>query len=115
MRIKRGVRLKGDGIAIGPEIAYALGVSRQIFVEYAGVPMTVTSVLDGKHKTGSLHYKGKAADLRTRNMMAPARELVHSKIRSALYVWGFDVVLETDHIHIEYDPKPGREWTVEVD
>lgn len=63
----------------------------------------ITSARDGVHKRASLHYQGQAIDLRTFDM-PPGRE--HDVVRELKNVLGpdFDVVLEPDHIHLEYDP-----------
>lgn len=64
--------------------------------------ITITSGNDGKHSKHSLHYKNKAIDIRTRDM--EQKEKVWRRIK---YTLGrdYDVILEDDHIHIEYDPK----------
>ncbi len=68
--------------------------------------LTVTSVTDGKHGTNSLHPKGQAVDLRTARAgidQTEATRLAH-KLRAVLNDQ-FDVVVEEDHIHLEFDPK----------
>ena len=62
--------------------------------------MVVTSVRDGKHKEHSLHYVGQAVDLRTRDFT----DMWAHYLRNALGK-DWDVVVESDHIHVEYDPK----------
>lgn len=64
--------------------------------------MVITSLNDGKHMVGSLHYEGKAADLRIWGLKDPAA--VEKRI-AILVGTDFDVILEKDHIHVEYDPK----------
>lgn len=67
------------------------------------IVLVVTEIGGGKHKTGSLHYRGYAADLRTRNIPAWQVPLVLDAMQRELgYDW--DVIQETDHFHIEYDP-----------
>ena len=63
---------------------------------------TITSGKDSKHSENSLHYKGLAIDLRSRDMKNP--KLVVKMLKMALD-YELDIVLESDHIHIEYDPK----------
>ena len=60
-----------------------------------GMTLVVTSGMDGKHMTGSLHYKGLAADLRF-----PLRDEIKATLGP-----NWDVVWEKDHIHVEFDPK----------
>lgn len=72
--------------------------------------MRITSTTDGKHMEGSKHYNGGAIDIGIRSSatwqffpIALRRTLVEEI--SALLGHDYDVVLEDDHIHIEYDPK----------
>jgi len=58
----------------------------------------VTSIRDGNHSDGSLHYDGLAFDIR------PNTRISVSSIKEALGK-GWDVVDESNHIHCEYDPK----------
>ena len=62
--------------------------------------MVVTSGKDGKHGENSLHYKGRAVDLRTRDFT----DIWATKLRMALGK-GWDVVVESDHIHVELDDR----------
>lgn len=66
--------------------------------------MIITSLNDGQHMAGSLHYEGKAADLRIWNLAPNDPKVVERRI-AILVGPEFDVILEKDHIHIEYDPK----------
>ena len=67
--------------------------------------MTITSGNDGKHMKGSLHFKNRAIDIRSFDMMNPAKTV--EAIKQVLNQKGhkFDVIYEGSHIHIEYDPK----------
>ncbi len=97
MELKPGVRING----IRPELTVALMVTQIVLADR---PMVVTSVTDGKHSRGSLHYAGSAFDLRTRDFGFSDTTLIRDKLSAALG-GDFDVVLETDHLHIEYQPK----------
>ena len=66
--------------------------------------MTITSANDGLHKKNSKHYKNEAIDIRTRDMSEQNKVLTKVWIKKWLGM-NYDVVLESDHIHIEYDPK----------
>lgn len=79
-----------------------------------GVRCTVTSMQDGRHSANSLHYRGgicRAFDLRTRDEAPGYRQwsadLKHDLATACRNALGrdYDVVVEADHIHIEYDPK----------
>ncbi len=74
-----------------------------IYHMVTGHVMVITSIRDGKHMKGSLHYVGKAFDVRSRDMSASELitfiHLVKQECDSRL-----DIVKESNHIHIEYDP-----------
>jgi len=63
--------------------------------------MWVTSLAESRHGKGSRHYSGLAVDLRIWDLKSPAVACKEIAGRLGLE---FDVVLEKDHIHIEYDP-----------
>lgn len=90
---------------IRPEVVLALTIADAVYIKH-GAMLVVTSVRDGKHMTGSLHYSGAAADLRTGNLKPVEVAEVATQLRAALGP-DFDVVVETDHIHLEFDPKTG--------
>lgn len=98
MRLKRGVELLG----IKPELLIGLFVADSIWKEQ-GEELVVTSFVDGVHKIRSAHKKGYGADLRTRYFNRATKILISEKLASELKDQ-FDIVLESDHIHIEYDP-----------
>jgi len=63
--------------------------------------LTVTSTYEGNHGEGSLHYCNDAYDIKKPTEWAPGlKEELQIKLGKS-----FDVVLESDHLHIEYDPK----------
>ena len=96
IRIKRGVRIHG----IKAEIVLALVVADQVYAEL-GHDLMITSVIDGRHLRASIHYSGGAVDLRL-----PGNDGTAARNRIARRVGGdFDVILEKDHIHIEWQPK----------
>lgn len=94
--IKAGVRIRG----MSPEILLAAFIAHELFRERAET-LTITSCTDGAHKSGSLHYTGCAVDLRL-PVLNPT--VIVDALRSRLGP-EYDVVLEADHIHVEYDPK----------
>jgi hypothetical protein len=90
------------------QILLALIVADEVYKQF-GREVTVTSVNDSTHGVTSLHYAGQAADLRIQNPINGTKyfedELeVVRRIKSRLNQ-DFDVMLETDHIHIEYQPR----------
>ena len=67
-----------------------------------GVELVITSANDGKHGDKTLHHKGLALDLRTWTL-GDRKSYVASELQRTLGE-AYDVVLEVDHIHMEYDP-----------
>jgi hypothetical protein len=99
MILKNSVTLK----TLQPQAVIALMVANDIYREH-GYVLCVTSVCDGTHMAGNLHVSGFAVDLRIKTLPAEMAKLLSKEIRNDL-TSEFDVVLESDHIHIEYDPK----------
>lgn len=98
MNIKDGASVQGCDW----RMFQAALIAEQIYKKY-GAECVITAGTDGKHMEGSLHYKGLALDLRTFNV--PGRELaICNQIKQALGP-DYDVIIEKDHIHLEYDPK----------
>lgn len=99
MLIKPGVRIQG----VRPETVLAMVILDGIFALRHAV-LTITAVIDGTHSAGSLHYAGMAFDARTRDLPPGEVQEVATLARAALGA-DFDVVVEPDHLHIEYQPK----------
>jgi hypothetical protein len=97
--LKPGVRITG----MRPEILLALVAAERVYDE-AGHDFTITACVDGKHTTGSLHYAGAAIDVRTRDLAPADVQETLAQIKVCLGA-DFDVLLEVDHIHIEFQPK----------
>ena len=99
MKLKSGVRILG----IRPEIAFIMPAVQKVYDDH-GTELVITSVTDGKHSRGSLHYAGAALDLRTRDTSRETAKRITAALKKALGD-DFDVVLERDHIHMEYQAK----------
>lgn len=63
----------------------------------------ITSALEGKHSPTSLHPKGLAYDFRTRHLSEGSKKALVDWLKEYLGE-SFDVILEKDHLHVEYDP-----------
>ena len=97
--LKAGVRITG----MRPEILLAAVAAERVYDE-AGHDFTITACVDGKHMVGSLHYAGAAIDVRTRDIpLADVQKLI-ARIKACLGD-DFDVLLEVDYLHIEFEPK----------
>lgn len=101
---KDGVSLRG----IQPVAVQGIVIAADVFAQWH-LRFTVTSVVDGRHSENSLHYEGLAFDIRTRDD-GPSyeqwsnKEQIAQALRNALGA-EWDVVVESTHIHVEFDPK----------
>ena len=96
--IKPGVKLHPSTIW-----AVAMPIVFEVYRDYGEAPV-ITSGTDGRHMEGSLHYLGLAFDFRTRHVQPDDRMALTASLQAALGD-DFDVILEHDHIHVEYDPE----------
>ena len=99
MSLKPGVKALG----IRPEVILGLIVAEGCYQSF-NVEMVVTSIADSRHSLTSLHYTGCAVDLRTRTVLPEERQALCTLIASKLSN-DYDVILENDHIHLEFQPK----------
>lgn len=99
MRIKSGAKLLG----ITPQIIIGASVADELYREM-GFDMRITCGTDGKHMTGSAHYEGNAIDLGVIGLSTAQVITVVKELKARLGP-EFDVVNESDHIHVEWDPK----------
>lgn len=97
MKLKEGVNLDG----VSWRMFFAAIAAEKVYQKF-GAELVITAGVDGKHMEGSLHYKGLALDLRTFNLKGYETQ-VAEELRKELGD-DYDVVLEGDHIHCEYDP-----------
>lgn len=90
--------------ALEPVMMLALSRVEKIYNEF-GYSAVVTSTNDSFHKKGSLHYVGLAVDIRIRHIQQDLVQEINRLIKEKLtsYSNSFQVILEPDHIHIEYD------------
>ena len=68
--------------------------------------MTITSAIDGKHSSNSHHYKGRAFDLRVRDVSYREASKIARELESELgddyhIIWGDKG--HRDHIHLAYE------------
>lgn len=99
MKIKDGVSMSG----VRPEIAIALQIVEPILNTY-GQETVVTSCMEGRHKRASAHYSGRAVDLRIWDITNKDKCMEY--MQDALGR-DYDVIMESNHIHLEFDPKIG--------
>ena len=87
-------------LALRPEIQLAIRLASKLF-ELRGLDFVVTWTTGGTHMKGSLHPKRRAVDslLPTKEEQGIVDEL------SEILGPDYDVVNESDHLHMEWDPK----------
>jgi len=96
MLLKAGV----DISRLNREIRRALGKLAGLFADL-GVEIVVTETYGGNHGSGSLHYANDAFDVRFPGVYSVETiSLIRKRLGPK-----FDIVGESDHIHVEYDPK----------
>jgi hypothetical protein len=106
MHIKPGV----IALSVHPAILYALDIVDKTWLDLAKRHATITSLQDSDaHKADSLHYgkpgdaRCRAVDLRTNDLDKPLLDRIVANLHTMLGD-AYDIVLEGDHLHIEYDP-----------
>ena len=108
-----GLCLKDDvhinGAHMYPEIVRIVEVARETAPAMVKETVWITSAADGSHMSGSLHFVNRAYDIRINNIVGfadfpKAAEVWAERIQASLGD-DYDVVLEEDHIHVEYDPE----------
>lgn len=88
-----------------PEVERIIDVLDDISKRVARRDVVITSAREGEHSKNSLHYKGRALDIRVNDLDANTRALYLRAIKNALDDAKWDVVDEGTHIHIEFDPR----------
>lgn len=102
-KIKKGA----DISHLNVEMREALPIMASIYAKY-GYLMTITSGNDGRHMKTSKHYTNDAVDLRIWGLEdAGFLKIIANELQIALdnFTQGFQVVIERDHYHVEFDPK----------
>jgi len=105
-KIKKGADISHLNI----EMREALPIMASIYAKY-GYLMTITSGNDGNHMRGSKHYINDAVDLRIWGIEdAGFLKIIGNEMQEMLdlHKSGYQVVIEGDHYHVEWDPKNWR-------
>lgn len=98
LQFKIGVQL-----TVTKEVNEILRGVEAVFRQF-DVPCVVTSGTDGVHGEQSKHYSGQALDFRIRDLKPEQRNALVKLCQQSL-IQGHDVVLESSHLHVEWDPK----------
>lgn len=88
-----------------PRLLEALAACARVMGRF-NLPLVVTSLNDSKHRQGSYHYRGAAADLRSHLVPHGDEEIVLEALKAAAQPMGGRVILEArdtpnEHYHLE--------------
>lgn len=104
IKLKKGVILNGPHLY--PDIVRMINVARATAPKLSDNTLWITSANDSKHMDGSLHYKNRAFDIRIWNVEGGIDEVKRWVVKMQTCLNDdYDVVLEKDHIHQEFDPE----------
>jgi len=104
VRLKSGVHVDGVCNELANKIPTIVEVYRRETGKY-NYRVTITSAIDGKHSHNSHHYKGRAFDLRVRDISSREATKIANKLKDELggeyrISWGDKG--HKDHIHLAY-------------
>jgi hypothetical protein len=100
LSIKNGVSLLG----VQPVMMLAAVVVSHVYEALNNADCIITSGTEGKHRDHSHHRKGLALDFRIRNVRQGWHVTLQQRTQQALGS-EFQVVLSSNCIHVEFDPK----------
>lgn len=105
LSIKPGVKLLG----IRSEILIGLHIVEEV-INSLGYDTTLTEATGGKHMPDSLHYKGLAVDIRSKDISLNTTKANVIKHAKSSLGNEYDFILEdedgpNEHFHLEWDPK----------
>jgi len=98
LKFKPGV----NPIGANPPVTLAIVCLNDIFQLFKH-DLMITSILDGTHDPKSYHRFGMAFDFRTHGITKGELTQIADVFKEACPMW--DIVIEVDHGHVEYDPK----------
>lgn len=100
MKLKPTVNLLG----LHPKMQIANSIAATIYFKYS-YEFVITAAIEGGHTSKSLHPYGRACDYRIKNIKTwDEVKAMTEELKDQLGA-DYAVILEKDHIHVEYDPK----------
>ena len=110
--LKDGVQINGSHF--DPVMVRIIDVARETAPMLERGTVWITSANDSKHMEGSLHYTNQAFDIRIKNIIGgmefPLAARAWAERMQVALGDDYDVLLESDHIHVEYDPQEPKAW-----
>lgn len=100
MIIKPGVKIAG----LSEKMQLALDYAEEVYENFNHTLIITEALAETGHIKNSKHYTGEAVDIRIWNLGVDVHR-IFGQIKKGLESYGFQTILETDHIHIEYDPQ----------
>jgi hypothetical protein len=102
--LKDGVEM--NGAHMGSEMVLIVKVAAETAPMLEKGTVWITSANDSIHHPESLHYKNQAYDIRIWNIIGSVSAGARAWAERMQVALGddYDVLLERDHIHIEWDP-----------
>ncbi len=103
--------LKDDVIIQGqhfdPVMVRIIDVARETAPMMEKGTVWITSANDSMHMEGSLHFNNRAFDIRIWNILGHVQDEARLWAERMQVALGddYDVLLEADHLHVEWDPK----------
>jgi hypothetical protein len=105
--LKDGVHINGDHF--DTVMVRIIDVARETAPMMEKGTVWITSANDSTHMEGSLHFNNRAFDIRISNIIAatefPYAARMWAEKMQIMLGDDYDVLLEHDHIHVEYDPE----------
>lgn len=85
-----------------PQMQYSRKTVAVVHNDIWSEPLTITSTTDGKHSPNSKHYEKphNAEDYRLPRLLLAYLERLRANLGN-----DYDIILEKDHLHVEWDPK----------
>ena len=96
------------GVLVSQQVIIAAGVINAAQTMDFPMDTVITSGRDGTHKAGSLHYRDRALDFRTKTLAPADKRRLVAAVKKRLGP-AYDVILEgegtaNEHLHVEWDP-----------
>ena len=99
--------VKINGAHFDPVMVRIIDAARETAPMLENGTVWVTSANDGEHMNESRHFQNRAFDIRIKNIIGGVQHEARQWAERIQVELGddYDVLLEKNHIHVEYDPE----------